>query len=274
MRRFRPFAVLACLTLAATGVQAQSPGLPAGARTNWIVAEPEEIVAYMAFDPAGVQDRLPARLRFITIKELADGGVGWATTFLGRHAGKGGWGVSFVEVVRMGTFTIDRRSPSWPTHGAAALWFARVAPSDPSDDLGPGRPLLALEFLIPDKAYVAYMREKGYPATFGDVTLQQSAAGEWAGAVRADDLTIAAGCTPVGRVSGGPTAAGAQSFFPPATSSVRDVVRVSFAGHRERACEDAGPWTIRGTHPLANAIQLESAIFEFGYHLVGGSYPR
>jgi len=40
--------------LVARGASPQVPALPAGAETRWIVQKPEEIVAYVVFDPATV----------------------------------------------------------------------------------------------------------------------------------------------------------------------------------------------------------------------------
>jgi hypothetical protein len=267
-------AALFCPSLLAASTPAPVPDLPDGAQTHWVVEQPEEIVAYLAFDPATVQRRLPPRLRFITVEELAAGGVHWAKDFLDKSPTRAEWGVSFLEIVRMQTFTIDGRRPDWPTHGAAALWFARVAPSDPATDLGPGRPFLALEFWIPDRAYVAYMLEKGHYATYGDVRLHRGYKGKWSGSVKVDGLGVAAACKPAGPVTGGPGSAGMQAIFPPASSSVTDVVRVAFAGHREQSCEDASSWRFRGTHPLAGGALLGSSTFQFGYRLRGGSYPR
>ena len=143
-----------------------------------VVGQPNEIVAYVTFDPTTVERRIPRALRLITVKELAATGVRWATDYLAEHTAHGHWGVSFLEIVRMGSFTIDGRAPNWPEHGAAALWCARVAPSDPTSDLGPGRPFLTLEFWMPDSSYVAYMRGKGHYATYGDVKLVRNAQGE------------------------------------------------------------------------------------------------
>jgi hypothetical protein len=137
----------------AADARAGVPDLPALARTRWVVEGPEEIVTHLAFDPDAVRDRLPSGLRFITVGELADGGVPWARGLLGRRPELASWGVSFLEIVRARTFTIDGRAPRWPSHGAAALWLARVAPADPGADLGPGRPLLALDLWVPDRAY-------------------------------------------------------------------------------------------------------------------------
>lgn len=116
--------------LVARGASPQVPALPAGAETRSIVQKPNEIVAYVTFDPTTVERRIPRALRVITVKELAATGVRWATDYLAEHTAHGHWGVSFLEIVRMGSFTIDGRAPNWPEHGAAALWCARVAPSD------------------------------------------------------------------------------------------------------------------------------------------------
>jgi hypothetical protein len=149
-----------------------------------------------------------------------------------------------------------------------------VAPSDPSTDLGPGRPLLALDFWMPDHAYVRYMSGKGYYASYGAGRLSRSARGQWSGALAVDGLTITAECTPAGPVTGGLNSAGIQAIFPPASSAVTDLVRIAFAGHREQACEAAPSWTFRGSHPLVSAVALGSPTFQFGYHLRGGVYPR
>lgn len=273
MNRHFLFLALLSPALLAMDLSTSVQALPAGAQTEWIVAGPEELVLYLAFDPATVQERLPSHLRFTTIAELASGDVVWARDFLGRHPTKRLWGVSFLELVRARTFTIDGRAPSWPADGAFALWFARVAPSDPSTDLGPGRPLLALDFWLPDHAYVSYMSRKGYYASYGAGRLSSGPRGQWSGSLVVDGLTISAECTPAGPVTGGPGSAGMQTIFPPASSAVTDLVRIAFAGHREQACEETAPsWIFRGSHPLASAVALESPTFQFGYHLRGGTY--
>jgi hypothetical protein len=139
--------------------------VPEGARTHWVIRDPHEIVAWVAFDTATVRQRLPGELRFVTIGELAAGGVGWAAEQLAEHPQRRGWGISFLEILRAGTFTLDGRSPAWPAQGAAAVWFARVAPADSAADLGPGLPYLMLEFWLSDRAFVQFMRGKGHYAT-------------------------------------------------------------------------------------------------------------
>jgi hypothetical protein len=265
--------VLICSFLPVVVARAQIPVLPPGSQTKWVVAGPEEIVTYMIFDPAAVAERLPGYLRFITIKELAAGNVSWAMEHLEKFPAHVDWGISFVEIVRMKIFTIDGRSPQWPEHGAAALWFARVAPSDPAKDLGPGKPFLALELWLPDREYVAYMRCKGHYAAYGDVRLRSDADGQWLGSIEVDGLNASARCSPGGE-NAGFGSAGMQMIFPPANSGMTSFVRIAFAGHRERPCGESGSWKFKGAHPLAKGVILGPTDFQFGYDLLGGVYLK
>ena len=274
MYRLALIVALFCSALLPAETPLSVPVLPDGAHTQWVVSAPEEIVTYLAFDPATVRRRLPANLRFITIGELASGGVDWAREFLVQHPTKQQWGISFLEILRTGTFLIDGHPVVWPIHGAAALWFARVAPSAPESDLGFGRPFLVLDFWMPDRAYVDYMVAKGYYAIYGDVRLHQGSSGKWSASLAVEDLSITGECAPAGPVTGGPGSAGSQSIFPPASSSLTEVVRVAFAGHREQACGGIPFLTLRGKHPLARSIVLGPPTFQFGYELRGGTYPR
>lgn len=259
--------------LLAVTAPGQIPELPQGALTKWVVAGPEEIVSYMVFDLSLVKEKLPEYLRFITIQELADGNVSWAREHLDKFPAHAEWGISFIEIVRMKTFVIEGRSPAWPENGAAAIWFARVAPSDPAKDLGPGKPFLALEFWLPDKKYVAYMRGKGHYASYGDVRLRQDAKGDWLGSIAADGLGLTARCSP-GNETAGFGSAGMQAIFPPANSGMTGFVRIAFAGHRERSCGQGASWKFDGTHPLARGMILGDTSFQFGYDMVGGAYHK
>jgi hypothetical protein len=273
-RSFMSAIALLCSGLAAGDARGQVPALPEGALTRWVVGQPYEIVAYVTFEPAAVERWRPRMLRFITVEELAGSGVRWAADYLIEHPTHGHRGISFLEIVRAGSFTIDGLAPSWPEDGAVALWCARVAPSDPAMDLGPGRPLLLLDLWMPDRAYVASMLGKGHHAAYGDARLVRNADGSWRGSVEVAGLSVVAECTPAGPVTGGAGSAGMQALFPPLSSAARSVVRVAFAGHREQDCAGGSTWTIRGTHPLAGAVVLQPTVFEFGYDLIGGAYPQ
>jgi hypothetical protein len=256
------------------GAAAQVAKLPEGSQTYWVVKQPQEIVAYVVFDPFAVKGELPQSLRFISLRELATAGIPWATDYLANHPNQGNWGISFLEIVQVGTFIIDGRAPNWPKDGAAALWFARVSSSDPAVNLGPGQPYLALEFWMPDKDYVAYMHEKGYSATYGEAKLLRDSDGTWRGTLNARDLRVTAVCKPVGRVNGGAESAGSQTFFPPLSSSLKNVVRVAFAGHREQECGNGSSLDLHGAHPLTGGVAMEPMVFEYGYTLEGGTYPK
>jgi hypothetical protein len=262
---------LVFLLLLVSNTSAQIPGLPEGAQTKWVVEEPEEIASYLIFDPATVKDRIPPFLRFINIKELAVGNIGWAKEHLSKYPAHAGWGISFIEIVGMKTFEIDKRSPQWPENGAAALWFARVAPSDSMRELGPGIPFLALDFWMPDSIYVNYMLNKGHYASYGDVHLYKNSEGHWIGSIDVVGLSVKCECFPTETVKGFGSR-GMQVFFPPAQSGLTSFVRVAFAGHQEQICEEKTSWKFQGMHPLVNGILLDSTIFQFGYELIGGAY--
>lgn len=230
---------------------------------------PEEIITHLAFDPATVSDRLPASLRFLTLGELAEGGHLGARAHLGEHPEQAGWGISFFEVVRQATFEIDGRAPRFPEHGAVALWFAGVRPIDPTSGTEPGR--LALEFWVPDRSFVEYMRGKGHYATYGEVHLRLRPDGPWLGAARVDGLRVEATCMPEG--SGRELGPGGNVVYPPATSALQAVVRTTYAGHREKRCVKAS-WQFTGTHPVTDAVEVGAPVFQYGYDLRGGAYGR
>lgn len=241
---------------------------------GWIVNHPEEIVGYLLFDPVAVADRLPESLRFITVGELAGRGVEWAADYLTDEQVHRDWGISFFEIVRMESFTIDGRAPEWPDDGAAALWLARVTPSEPQVNLGPGTPLLMLEFWIPDASYVEHMWERGYYSTYGDVRLRREADGTWKGSVNVDSLNVLAECRPCGPVTGGVGSFAQQILVPPRLFTSADLIQVELAGHRIQSCEAGSSWELTGTHPLAAGVMLSSSTYQFGYDLTGAVLDR
>ena len=254
-------------------LHAQVPELPPGARSHWVVDQPFEVVGYVIFDPTDVAGMLPSDLRFLTVSELAAQGIPWAATFLAKHEGQASWGISFIELFRAETFAIDGRQPNWEQDGAAALWFARVAPAEPSSmDLGPGTPLLVLVFSVPDSAYAAYMRGKGYRATYGSARLARDAAGTWRGSFQSSGASVTVACTPTGPIGGGPQSRGSQVLVPPGASGVAAVVRIAFAGHRDQRCTEPAPWSLEGDGPLARGIIVEPSNVQFGYKMIGGTY--
>ena len=254
-------------------VAGQIPALPEGAGTRWVVSAPQEIVSWRAFDPSRVSDLLPSGVRFLSIGELSSAGISWADDYLEAHPTQREWGVSFLEILRAGEFVLNGRSPDWPDGGAVGLWFARIAPVGDTD-LGPGVAFLELEFLVPDSAYVVYMRELGHYASYGDVRLAATPTGELQGSVSVAGLGLRISCSPQRPTSGGSNSAGTQVLVPPRTSPGNGVVRIAFAGHRERACAGDTSWVIEGSHPLAATVAIAPSTLQFGYRLLGGLYRR
>jgi hypothetical protein len=259
--------------LLAANAPAQNLSLPEGAKTKWVVNGPEEIVSYLIFDPATVKDRLPSFLRFINIEELAVSDISWAKEHLKENPTHSNWGIAFIEIVRMNNFEIDGQSPKWPEHGAAALWFARVAFTDTRDNLETSKPFLALNFWLPDSMYVSYMRSKGHYASFGDVRLQKKSDGEWIGSIDADGLHVSCSCIPNRNIESSGSSA-IQIIYPPEHSGIKNFVCIALAGHKIQSCEEGSSWIFKGVHPLVNSIILGSTSFQYGYDLLGGSYQR
>jgi len=261
------------MALLILNVSAQPPELPGNPRTRWIVESPEEVVTYLVFDPGTVADRLPDKLRFITIQELAEDRISWAADHLAEHPDQDSWGISFVEIIRADTFSINGREPDWGEQGAAGLWFARVAPADPGYDPGGGRLYLALEFWLPDRSFAEQMRENGYYASHGDVRLERNPEGRWAGRIKVPGLDLSCECVPEGEAAAY-SSGGRQVIFPPAGSGVTDVVRIVFIGHKIQECGEGSYWQYTGQHPLGRGITIGDSTFQFGYDLIGGAYPE
>ena len=79
------------LSVLSAKAQAQVPNLPEGSQTRWVVDQPQEIVAYVVFDPAVGKRELPQSLRFINPRELATAGIPWAAEHLPETARRGDW---------------------------------------------------------------------------------------------------------------------------------------------------------------------------------------
>lgn len=257
----------------AAPAQPQVPQLPAGAQSRWVVEGPEEVVGYLTFDTATIRARVPRSLRLVTIGELASAGRSWARAYLAAHPGHADRGLSIVEIVRAQVFAIDGREPDWPANGAVALRFARVAWNGEPPVPGAGQPFLLLNLWVPDRSYVQFMRRRGYPAEAGRVWMERGEDGAVRGAVAVEGLTLTADCRPDGAVSGGPGSSGVQTFLPPEDSPTHTAITVSFAGHRIQDCREGAVWQITGDLPIARGTFVGSSSFQWGYHLVGGTYP-
>ncbi|MDQ8188604.1 hypothetical protein [Pelagicoccus sp. SDUM812002] len=252
--------------------EAKIPQLPKGGQTHWRIENAEEIVAYATFDPRQVEHQLPPNFRFLKVGELAEKGTSWARVYLSEHPQHEDWGFSFIEIVRMDRFAIDGISPNWAPNGAAALWFARITSFEPNREQNSERTYLMLNFWVPDRDYVRYMKEKGYYSTYGDASLYMKADGSWHGRLDTDNVKIEAVCYPVGRIRGGPQSTETQVLVPPKSSKSTDIIHIAFAGHRIQDCTEESTWIIEGEHPLSDTVIVEPSTLQYGYNLNGSVY--
>lgn len=245
----------ALLAAALPPVPAHAQGLPAGGETTWEIRNIKEVVTFALFDPASKGIELPPGLAFIPAKAVPD-----AREHLERHPEHSDWAFSVVEIAWQEHFVIDGRSPRMPEHGAVGLWLAPVDASGLEGKVDADKfttlignadgCVLTLGVWVPDRDYVAYMREKGHHAEFALVTLTEAPADAWRGEITVGDSRIAASARPRGEARKDP-GSGTQVLFPPGPLVSRAAI-LAGAGGTHRECD--GEWTREGTHPLAKAI--------------------
>jgi hypothetical protein len=252
-------------TTTETGPRAQVPTLPEGAQTRWVITGNEEITVQLLFDTAGVADRLPDGLRFVTLTDVASR-LPAAQDYLAAHPEHAQYGVSFLEIAS-GDFSIDGRKPQWPKNGANALWFAQVTSTGQKDERVRGPEHLSLLLLVPDRDYAKYMNTRGHYGQYGDVTLHRDKAGVRHGTIKTADLQVEAACTPTGELR--TRGLIYQTIYPP-RETVNAFLVLAVNGLRDGECR--GTWKISGTHPLCKAIAVGAPIFGCCGNLLGGAY--
>jgi hypothetical protein len=244
---------------------AQVPPLPEGAQTGWRIGETDEIAVQLLFDTSAAADRLPDGLRFVTLADVASK-FPPAQEHLTAHPEHAEYGVSFLEIAAQNLFSIDGREPQWPKNGAIAIWLARVT-STKKDERVRGEEHLSLLIVVPDQAYVEYMKSKGHYAEYGDVTLRHDESGLRHGTIRTASLQVDAACTPTSDLkTGGPSY---QTIYQP-----RDTVKtfLILAYNRNRDGECKGNWKISGENPLSKAVTVGAPVYACCGEFVGGAY--
>ncbi len=247
-------AILAVVSARATAV---AQPLPPGGTTSWEIQGPEEIVTFVLFDPKGPGVSLPTGLRFLSAR---DAPMPEVREYLQKHPEHAEWAFSFIEITRQKAFLLDGRAPSLPKNGGIGLWFAPVDASHLAGEIAQDAfdsiiapavgAVLALGIWIPDREYVAYMRDRGHHAEYGLVTLVKDDTGAFRGEIRLDDLHVRSSATPRGDARQDPES-GTQVLFAPGDKVVRAVV-VAGSGGRHRAC--AAEWSKDGSHALSRGV--------------------
>jgi hypothetical protein len=247
------FAVL--VLLSAPPTRAQS--LPPGGTTSWRILETEEIVTFVLFDPKTPGVSLPTGLQFLLARDIYIPAV---QEYLKQHPDHAEWAFSFVEITRQKAFLIDGKGPTLPKNGGIGLWFAPVDPSQLAEEIPTEKfdtiiapslgGVLALAIWIPDREYVAYMRDRGHHADYGLVTLEEDSTGTFHGEIRLDNLHVRSSAKPHGAVEEDPET-GTQVLFTPGDKVVNAVV-VAGGNARDRVCD--ATWSKEGDHPLSRGV--------------------
>jgi hypothetical protein len=250
-------AALAIAVSAAVADAGDAQELPAGGTTAWEIRGPEELVTFALFDPKAPGPRLPAGLRFVPAR---DAQMPEIAEHVAQHPEHADWAFSIVEIARQEAFLLDGKAPSVLANGGIGLWFAPVDASPLASEIGQEAfdrvvapalgAVLALAIWVPDRDYVAYMRERGHYAECGDVTLVSDSSGVYQGRILLDNLKLLATAKPHGEADVDSTS-GTQVLFEPGARVERGVV-IAGSTARHRACE--ATWAKGGMHPLARAV--------------------
>ncbi len=239
------------------GCTTTRPVAPPDGAESWEIHDVEELVTFALFDPVAAGVQLPHGLRFLRADEVP---IPFVREHVERRPEIAGWAFTFIEITRQSDFLIDGRGPRLPENGAIALWFAPVDASELAAELA-GQPLsqaileavgsvAGLGFWVPDREFVAYMREKGHHAEYGEATLAQDGTGGYRGTLRLDGLSVQASARPEGDPELEP-ASDTQVLFSPLAGPSRAVV-IAAANPSHQACE--AEWKLAGSHPLGGAL--------------------
>lgn len=285
MRRRRDFiliAICAWLLFQADTALAQFGELPRGAVSASRMGAANEIVLYVAFDPAVVPDLVPAGLRLRTLEEVAARAHAAVADYLRSHPEHGGWAASVVEIIRTESLEYDGYTARPGERGGMAVWYAFAARVDSSDPGPKGAQMSALGTWLSDRKLVQRMRAKGYPAEYASIEYRRDRSGIVRGELKTEGLRIRGRCRPAGNLHkpdwGEPTIF--QTIRPPHPLAETFEV-ITYCGHLHQDCRTA-VWQFEGGHPLVRAFRgraeggLEVSGIEYysNYVLRGGLYRR
>lgn len=253
-RNFIAIAVCVWLSFHAGVAHAQLGELPPGAVSTSRMGSAEEIVVYVAFDPAIVRGLVPEGLRFRTLEEIAARGNSAIADYIRSRPEHKGWASSVVEIIHPESLEYDGYTARLGKRGGMAVWYANVVRTDSSETRPKGWQSLALATWLSDKKLVEYLRAKGYPAEYAEIEYWQDSSGVVHGRLRADSLRVVGRC----KLAGSPKPADFgkppifQTVWPPRPLAETFEV-VTFYGHLRQDCGTAD-WQINGEHQLVKAF--------------------
>jgi hypothetical protein len=263
--------------------RAQFGELPSGAVSTSRQGSADEIVLYLMFDPAIVQDLLAEGLRFRTLEEIARRPDSAAVAdYLRTHPEHKGWALSFVEIIHPASLEYDGYTARLGARGGMVIWYAYVARTDESDTRPKGWQILSLGTWLSDRKLVEHMRAKGYPAEYGDIEFRTDRSGAVRGRLRAKGLQVRGQCRPVGdpyQPDFGKPPLMQTVWTPRPLAATFEII--TFYGHAQQNCGAAG-WQITGRGRLAKAFdnraeggpEISGTDYYMHYVLRGGLYRR
>ena len=173
--------LIPCLLVALISVEAsaQVPSLPEGAKSEWVMEDLEVLALYVPFERATVTERIPDSLQLLTVGEVASESA-VAKKHLDQNPDHRDWAAGILEFLQPKTFEIDGRALNLSEQEAVATWYVSTRPGYSNPRL---TTRVTLEFWVPDSSYAAYMREKGYHATYGEARLRRRPDSTWVGTI-------------------------------------------------------------------------------------------
>ena len=280
--------ISAVLALAAALVASAAPAgqrlgpLPPGSVARSAAGPSDEMIGYLAFDPAPVAARVPPGLRFRTLAEKAADYPGVAR-YLAAHPERAGWAWSFFEIIGIRAARYDRIAGHFRGgRGGMAVWYPDMVRTDHADPRPLGDQDLALGSWLSDPHLVRYMRGRGFPATPARLDFRV-APDRVTASLAAPGLAISGTCALAGppyipRWAQDPLSY--ETMWTPAGQGDTFEI-VTWAGHRSRRCEHP-VWRVAGEHPFARAFNdpalgdpnVLPAEFSGGYMLRSALYRR
>ncbi|MBV9884493.1 MAG: hypothetical protein JO276_15905 [Sphingomonadaceae bacterium] len=274
---------LAAGTLASAATAGQRLGpLPPGAIAHSIAGPSDQMIGYLAFDPAPLAALLPPGVRFRTLGEKAADYPGLAR-YVARHPERRGWAWSFFEIIGISAARYDRVAAHFRGgRGGMAVWYPELARTDGADRRPLGDQNLAAGSWVSDPRLARHMRRRGFPATAARIDFR-IAGDRLTASLSAPGLTISGSCTLAGPFFVPEWAQEPVSYETMWTQAGEgDTYEiVTWAGHRARRCEHPA-WRVAGVHPFARAFNdpalgdpnMLPAAFAGGYMLESALYRR
>lgn len=242
----------------------------------------DELIGFLLFDPARIQDRLPPGLRLRTLAEKARDWPRLAA-YLVDHPERRAWAWSIYEIIGIHAARYDSMPARFDDgRGGMAVWYPEVVAVGTADPRALGGQNLAVGSWVSDHKLADYMRSRGFPARPARVRFGWNET-HASGSLEADGLALHGEC----RLEGAPFVPwwgkdphSFETMWTPAGEGDTFEV-VTWAGHRSRRCVDA-KWRVSGVHPFAQLFNDPKASdanflpteFAFGYLLNSGLYRR